>query len=84
MSSLKPAVVTTTTGKLEGTVENGLYIFKGVPYATPPVGDLRWQPPQPPHPWSGVRQAKKFGAVAPQLWPTTGPLAAFRLIYLVP
>jgi para-nitrobenzyl esterase len=80
MSSQEPAVVTTTAGKLEGTFEDGLYIFRGVPYATPPVGELRWMPAQPLKPWSGVRQANKFGTVAPQLWPTTGPLAAFREI----
>jgi para-nitrobenzyl esterase len=78
MSSQKPAVVKVKSGKLEGLYQDGLYIFKGVPYAAPPVGDLRWMPPQPLKPWEGVRQADKFGSVAPQLWPTTGPLALFR------
>jgi para-nitrobenzyl esterase len=78
MSSEKPAVVTTKSGKLEGTFEDGLYVFKGVPYAAPPVGELRWMPPQPVKPWSGVRQAQKFGTVAPQSLPTSGPLAALR------
>jgi para-nitrobenzyl esterase len=80
MNSAKPAVVTTKSGKLEGSLQNGLYVFKGVPYAAPPVGDLRWMPPQPVKAWSGVRQAKQFGTVAAQTWPTTGPLAAFREI----
>ncbi len=78
MSSQKPPLVKVKQGKLEGVYENGLYIFKGVPYAAPPVGELRWMPPQAPKSWEGVRKADKFGAVAPQIWPTTGPLAMFR------
>lgn len=41
--------------------------FLGVPYAAPPVGDLRWEPPQPPRPWSGTRQAVQFAPACPQL-----------------
>ncbi|MBT5186941.1 MAG: carboxylesterase family protein [Kordiimonadaceae bacterium] len=40
-------IVETAEGKIEGYVENGIYTFKGIPYAAPPVGDLRWQVPQP-------------------------------------
>ncbi|MBN2075057.1 MAG: carboxylesterase/lipase family protein [Dehalococcoidales bacterium] len=58
--------VQTTSGRIKGTYENGLYIFKGVPYATPPVGDCRWMPPQPVQPWSGVRSAENFGPICPQ------------------
>src|ERR1700679_562246 len=51
-------------GSLEGTVnsDSTVRIFKGVPFAAPPVGNLRWQPPQPVQPWTGVRQADRFGA----------------------
>lgn len=60
------ALVNTKSGKLEGVYEDGLYVFKGVPYAAPPVGDLRWLPPQPVNPWDGVRPAQEFGPIAPQ------------------
>lgn len=48
-------------GTLEGVDESGVYTFKGIPFAQPPVGDLRWKAPQPPKSWQGVREAKKFG-----------------------
>ena len=54
-------------GILEGTSESGINVFRGVPYATPPVGDLRWREPQPVKNWSGVRKADKFGPRAMQL-----------------
>ena len=50
-------VVTIETGKLQGAVADGVVSFKGIPYAAPPVGNLRWRPPQPAANWSGVRQA---------------------------
>jgi para-nitrobenzyl esterase len=59
-------VVTTTVGKIKGTQENQLKVFRGIPFAAPPVGDLRWQAPQPHPGWDGVRDASKFGAEAPQ------------------
>jgi para-nitrobenzyl esterase len=59
-------IVQTRAGKIRGSHENGLYVFKGVPYAAPPTGDLRWLPPQPHTGWNGVRPAQDFGAIAPQ------------------
>ena len=50
-------------GVLQGTVEDGLHIFRGVPFAAPPTGELRWRAPQPAAAWQGVRPAAKF---APQ------------------
>jgi len=52
--------VSTDKGEVEGTVEDRVVVFKGIPYAAPPVGDLRWQRPQPASPWSGVRKCDTF------------------------
>jgi para-nitrobenzyl esterase len=61
-------VVTIETGKIEGTTngDHTVRIFKGIPFAAPPVGDLRWRPPEPPPHWSGVRNADKFGSACLQ------------------
>jgi para-nitrobenzyl esterase len=53
--------VTVSSGALAGRVEDGVVVFRGVPFAAPPVGPLRWRPPQPPAEWSGVRDAARFG-----------------------
>jgi para-nitrobenzyl esterase len=55
--------VQTAQGKISGQKESTSVIaFKGVPFAAPPIGDLRWRPPQPAPSWEGVREAKEFGA----------------------
>ncbi|UCD08665.1 MAG: carboxylesterase/lipase family protein [Dehalococcoidales bacterium] len=59
-------VAETVSGKIEGTYREGLFIFKGIPYAAPPIGSLRWMPPQPYEFWGGVRPAVDFSPVAPQ------------------
>lgn len=53
-------VVQTSSGKLEGSVEGNAAVFRGVPYAKPPVGERRWRAPQPIE-WDGVNSAKSFG-----------------------
>jgi para-nitrobenzyl esterase len=53
-------IVVTTAGAVTGT-SGEIRAFKGIPYAAPPVGPLRWRPPQPPAPWQGARDATHFG-----------------------
>ena len=55
-------------GEIQGipTESSGVYIYKGIPYAAPPVGDLRWKPPQPVIPWAGVKVADTYGPAAMQ------------------
>src|SRR5258708_5546909 len=65
------AFATDTTVKIEGgvvsgTAAGGVRVFKGIPYAAPPVGDLRWKPPQPVVPWHGVRDGSAYAAECPQ------------------
>ena len=66
MSASKKAIVNTSSGKIEGYQESRQHVFKGIPYAAPPVGKLRWLPPQPVKSWGGIRSAKEFGSIAPQ------------------
>lgn len=64
-----PPLVHIDTGNLSGRDNGGAYSFRGVPYAAPPVGDLRWRPPQSPAPWDGVRDAGNFAPDCPGLFP---------------
>lgn len=54
-------VVRIAPGRIRGVTRDGLHIFKGIPFAAPPLGPLRWRPPQPVKPWTGVRSATAFG-----------------------
>jgi para-nitrobenzyl esterase len=54
--------VEVTGGKVSGVVSNGIASFKGIPFAAPPVGPLRWKAPQPVIPWTAVKQATEYGA----------------------
>jgi para-nitrobenzyl esterase len=72
------AVATTRAGKVEGETVRGIELFRGLPYARPPVGKLRFRPPERPEPWEGVRRAVRTGPTAPQISPVL-PLLA-RLI----
>ncbi|MEL7159152.1 MAG: carboxylesterase family protein [Bacteroidota bacterium] len=59
-----PVRTTVAEGTIEGNynTKTGIQTYLGVPFAQPPVGDLRWQPPQPAKPWSGVKETKQFSA----------------------
>jgi len=60
-------VVTVTGGQIRGTaLDAGGAAFKGIPYARPPVGPLRWREPAPLQSWTGVRDAKEFGPLCAQ------------------
>jgi para-nitrobenzyl esterase len=54
-------IVESAAGLAEGTTEGALRVFKGIPYALPPIGEARWKPPSPMPKWSGVRNATQFG-----------------------
>jgi para-nitrobenzyl esterase len=61
-----PVKVKIDSGVLAGDAEGGVARFKGVPFAKPPVGPLRWAPPQTPSPWTGERDATTFQLPCPQ------------------
>jgi len=54
-------------GDLSGILQDGIAVYRGIPYAAAPVGDLRWRPPRPVAPWTGTRDASRFGHACPQL-----------------
>lgn len=64
--AIAQSTVSVDTGTLRGDDDGSLRIFKGIPYASPPVGSLRWEPPAEPTHWTGTRDATAFGAVCPQ------------------
>jgi para-nitrobenzyl esterase len=76
-------IVETSYGQLRGTAEDGVEIFRGIPYARPPVGDLRFRPPAPLEPWTGVRDAVEFAAPAYQA-DTSASLARQFLTFTQP
>jgi para-nitrobenzyl esterase len=59
-------------GRLRGVERNGVWSFSGIPYAAPPVGPLRWQPPLAAEPWTGIKECDHFGPIAPQTPPIPG------------
>jgi para-nitrobenzyl esterase len=66
MTAIEDLLVRTKAGDLRGACENGVAVFRGVPYAAAPVGELRFAPPQAAPAWPGVREARADGAIAPQ------------------
>jgi para-nitrobenzyl esterase len=61
-----PPTAQTRSGVVQGVYEDGIRAYKGVPFAAPPIGDLRWRDPQPVTPWVGVRSARSFAPICPQ------------------
>ncbi len=62
--------IKTKYGAISGVPMDGYIVYKGVPYAKPPVGELRWKRPQEPEPWEGVLPCDHFGNITPQVLPT--------------
>ena len=58
---LEPGQVKVTGGIIQGEVTEDLMIYKGIPFAAPPVGELRWKAPQPVQPWEGIKETVEFG-----------------------
>ena len=74
MARAQAAPIVTADGAVEGISRNNVREFLGLPYAAPPVGVLRWMPPQPAAKWTGTRPAKAFGPACAQI-ATMGPFA---------
>ena len=72
------AVVDTPAGRMKGILEGNLRVFKGIPYARPPIGNLRWKPPQPLPRWQGIRETTEFGPACFQ------PSNTFVSVYVAP
>ncbi len=66
VSAVHAQTLSVDGGSISGTAEDGLHIFKGVPFAAAPVGELRWKPPQPVVAWDGVRACTEYGDSCPQ------------------
>lgn len=77
----QPPLVRVDSGELQGVADDSVVSYKGIPFAAPPVRDLRWRPPQPAAAWTGVRQAAEFGADCMQA--RFGPRHLVRLQHLV-
>lgn len=69
-------VIDAPAGALRGTTEAGLRIFRGIPYARPPIGPLRWRAPEKPPRWDGVRDAREFGPACFQPQPQLSSIYA--------
>ena len=80
-SQTKAAPVALDSGSVVGMIEGPVTVFKGIPYAAPPVAALRWKAPRPAIRWTGIREARHFGAACPQspehkeLWAQVGPMS---------
>ncbi len=76
------AIVQTKYGLVSGYSDKDTWCWKGIPYATPPVGELRWKAPIDPVPWLGIRKTRKFGNSAAQVMLFLGPMGSEDCLYL--
>lgn len=60
LAAQAPKPVRTQSGLVQGAIEDGIAVYRGIPFAAPPLGDLRWRAPQQPAAWTSVRNAAKF------------------------
>ena len=81
VAAQKP-VVKINSGAISGIEKNGIHIFKGIPFAAPPVGDLRWKAPQPVKPWANIKECTAFGPSPFQASPV--PFMCWSAEYLIP
>jgi para-nitrobenzyl esterase len=72
-------LVETRRGRVRGLAEAGLAVFRGIPYARPPVGPRRFGPPEPPEAWTGTHDATRFGSSAPQNGALIGPIMSLGI-----
>jgi para-nitrobenzyl esterase len=77
MTTTTSTTATTSFGRLRGAVDDGVVVFRGIPYAQPPLGPLRFAPPLRPEDWSGTRGAERFGPAPMQ---TAGAALGERLV----
>jgi para-nitrobenzyl esterase len=61
------SIIEIAQGRLEGFAKDDVQRFNAIPYARPPIGALRWRPAEAPDPWTGIRDAARFGSIAPQV-----------------
>ncbi|MFX1567001.1 MAG: carboxylesterase/lipase family protein [Promethearchaeota archaeon] len=75
-------LVQTKYGLVSGFLDKGSWCWKGIPYANPPEGELRWKAPLDPTPWIGTRKTKKFGSSSAQTMPFLGSIGSEDCLYL--
>ena len=66
--SFNTGLIKVTGGTIQGVVEDDMMIFKGIPFAAPPVGELRWKAPQPVIPWEGCARPTSSDPAPCQAW----------------
>src|SRR3954464_1820817 len=81
-ASAAPVKAKVAQGVVVGESTDGVAVFRGIPFAAPPVGDLRWKPPQAPAKWTGERAATQFGAQCMQGSRPGGPPVSEDCLYL--